>query len=381
MPTNQPQQTNNLVPTDNFDTVSIHSAHSASSHLTASSFQIPVILPTFGLQSNNNNSNNNNLNNHSLSTSKSPSEVNLPCRKKKENRARTSRKQMLKQTRYQELSNYMSDGPVGKTLRKIEEEEGPYDYHSGTRDGLFEEVLKDPELRKMWHCFVSLPGEAQEKFVRYLENSQYLVNNEQTKKCRSTYIDLKRKKARLDNENENNNKSKDLMTTEEDDSGVEIKDTSSTLNHNTQPNTRLYSHLSEFQQTQLQKLDLETLPHHLEKAQTSYNNIQKKVRIQMKKLKWDRIPIDLIKAFERELLKHFKDEKNCQMNVPLIKMGTSSYERTWCHRICDYYFLKSVTETDNESGNREKVFVATYSNKFVRPQILFSQYLALVMAE
>lgn len=324
-----PQQNLTL---DNDDADSIHST--TSSRQTASSYQIPVILPTFGIQS-------------SKNTSQTPSEVDLPCRKKKD-RTRYSRKQLLKQARHQELSTFMSIEK--KTLRKIEEEEGPYDYHSGTRDGLFEEVLKDQELRKMWQCFVSLPGEAQEKFVRYLENGKSFSA---TKKSRSTYVNLKRKRAKIIEEQDSN------------DSGI----------NETTTKDNIYSHLSEFQQDQLSKLDLDSIPQHLESAQKSYNNIQKKVRQQMKKLKWDRIPIELIKSFEKELIKHFQDES--KQSIPLIKMDLSSYERTWCHRICDYYYLKSCSEVD-EPGTG-KVFVVTNIVKFVQPEILFSQYLTLIM--
>ena len=84
----------------------------------------------------------------------------------------------------------------------------------------------------------------------------------------------------------------------------------------------------------------------LKEARLAYNLLQKNVRTQMKKLGLARVPQELVKGVEREILAHFCDHSNVDFEVPLIKLNLSSYDRSWVHRICNYYGLRSLSEVE-----------------------------------
>merc|ERR1711893_263593 len=197
----------------------------------------------------------------------------------------------------------------------------------------FSKVLEDPELRKTWQVFTSLPGDAQDRFINYIDKSMdQKIQEKQTRTAESVSVQKIRK------------------TDDLDESGVDLSESYSFVNS---------------QGEIVEECD------RLREARRCYMNIQKKIRYNMRKEGLEKVPFELIQQFEKDLMKHFSEEENLENFIPFIHEETNSWKRTWVHRICDYYGCKSETD--------EGVILVKSGNGFKVPSIGFGEFLQKVL--
>lgn len=204
----------------------------------------------------------------------------------------------------------------------------------------FSKVLEDPELRKTWQVFTSLPGDAQDRFISYIDQSvSARVEAKQARTAECVTVKSKfESETKLDKEEEMN------------DSAVDLGESYSFTDNNG-------------------KIVEEC--ERLREARRCYMNIQKKIRANMRRDGPERVPFHLIAVFEKNLVKHFSDQDNLDSLSPFIQQQPNSYNRTWIHRICDYYSLKSRTE--------DGAIHVKFCNDFKVPSIGFGQFLQKVL--
>jgi len=202
------------------------------------------------------------------------------------------------------------------------------------KDTKFTMVLEDAELRKTWQVFSSLPGDAQDRFIRYIDrNNQNVKDAKQARTA--TAVTVKR-------------------TVEEscsNDSAIDGLDESFT-----------------FIDTDGEEVDE---CDRLREARLCYMNLQKKVRVNMRKQGLEKVPFTYIDRFEKAMLGHFADITNVEQLVPYIEHESNPYFRTWVHRICDYYSLASATENN--------VIKVRHTSSFKVPTIGFSEFLTKIL--
>ena len=202
----------------------------------------------------------------------------------------------------------------------------------------FSKVLEDPELRKTWQVFTSLPGDAQDRFINYIDKS--MSDQVEFKQAR-TAESVSLKKMKIDDKAED-----DVMN----DSAVDLGETYSFVNKDGEV---------------VEECD------RLREARRCYMNVQKKIRNNMRKEGKDRVPFGLIEDFEKNLIKHFSDDENLENSIPFIQEQPNAYNRTWIHRICDYYSLTSKTE--------EGAIFIKYCSSYKVPSIGFGEFLRKVL--
>lgn len=200
----------------------------------------------------------------------------------------------------------------------------------------FTKVLEDPELRKTWQVFTSLPGDAQDRFINYIDKSTHERHScKQARTAESVTVKSKFEESSSENL---------------DDSAVDMGDSYTFVDNNGEV-------VEECER--------------LREARRCYMNIQKKIRYNMRKEGLAKVPFALIEHFEKALIKHFTNEENLENLIPFIEQQPNAYNRTWIHRICDFYGLKSFTE--------EGALQVKYCSSFKVPSIGFSDFLQKVL--
>merc|ERR1711972_1296803 len=67
------------------------------------------------------------------------------------------------------------------------------------QESKFSKVLEDPELRKTWQVFTSLPGDAQDRFINYIDRSMdQKIQEKQTRTAESVSVQKIRNTDDLD---------------------------------------------------------------------------------------------------------------------------------------------------------------------------------------
>lgn len=271
----------------------------------------------------------------------------------KPTKVRTSKKWSKREVSFRELSkNMLKDD--SKLIEDMEDFPAPFKEY---KDSQFQKVLNDQELRKTWQCFVSLPGEAQDKFIKYLNEQEAKNWKNKQKKLNKNSLKIKNKLGPVMEElpvidemgaeiGEGESQAEGKSGTEADssneaDSGIEL--------------TKEQKKFKQLAETfELIDVDGNIVQEceRIQEARNNYNRIQKKVRAQMKKLGLNRVPMELVTGLEKEIISHFCQNFEAEADltrepVPLIKLNLNSYERTWLYRICDYFGLKYTSESDS----------------------------------